>query len=110
MDTTNTSEDIEMEVDLYDDTSFDDTDVPCAAVITDMMGASVAAGVERVDGRLGSKMDTESLEFEGGDTQPENHSEGGVDVAEGLGRGRRNKKANTLYSHTFWRHHDDGEI
>jgi len=112
-DTTNTSEDIEMEVDLYDDTSFDDTDVPCAAVIADMVGAGVAAGVEMVDRRLSSKTDAESLDFEGGDTQmvqPENHSEGGIDVAEGLGWGRRNKKANTLYSHTFWRHHDDGKI
>ncbi|KAG2130398.1 hypothetical protein DEU56DRAFT_740628 [Suillus clintonianus] len=103
-DTTNTNEDIETEVDLYDDTSFDDTDVPCAVVIADMVGACVAAGIERVDGRLGSKTDAESLEFEGN-----NHSEGSADVAEELGQGRRNKKANTLYSHTFWRHHDDGE-
>ncbi|KAG2134079.1 hypothetical protein DEU56DRAFT_950210 [Suillus clintonianus] len=102
--TTTTNEDIETEVDLYDDTSFDDTNVPCAVVIADMVGAGVAAGIERVDRRLGSKTDAESLEFEGN-----NHSEGSADVAEELGRGRRNKKANTLYSHTFWRHHDDGE-
>ncbi|KAG2130969.1 uncharacterized protein EDB93DRAFT_1108195 [Suillus bovinus] len=110
-DPTKTNEDVETEVDLYNDTSFDDTDVPCAAAIADMVGAGVAAGIERVDGRLGSKTDTESLEFEGGDmqmVQPEN--EGGIDVAEGLGQGRRNKKANTLYSHMFWCHHDNGEI
>jgi hypothetical protein len=44
--------------------------------------------------------EAKSLDFRRGDT-PLN------EVEEELGRGKRKRKANTLYSHSFWLSHDD---
>jgi hypothetical protein len=90
------------------DTS-NDTDVPCASVIADMLGnVSSVQGVEKLNGRLISKADTESMEFvvDSGAVE-DTDCEPGTEVA--LGRGKRKKKENTLYSHRFWCHHDEGE-
>ncbi|KAG1724689.1 uncharacterized protein EDB91DRAFT_1087362 [Suillus paluster] len=65
---------------------------------------SKTQGVEKLNGRLILNTEAESMEFavdvEDTDCEPDQ-------VA--LGRGKRKKKANTLYSHRFWHHHDDGE-
>lgn len=84
----------------------DDTDVPCASVIANMLGnVSSVQGVEKLNGRLILKADAESMEFavdigavEDADCEP--------DTQVALGRGKRKKKENTLYSHQFWYHHD----
>ncbi|KAG1749219.1 hypothetical protein EDB19DRAFT_1904732 [Suillus lakei] len=92
-------------VEIYGADPSDDTNVPCASIIADMLGnAPSVEGVEKLNGRLISNTEAESMEFavdvEDTDCEPDQ-------VA--LGRGKRKKKANTLYSHRFWRHHDDGE-
>ncbi|KAG1785206.1 uncharacterized protein HD556DRAFT_1450956 [Suillus plorans] len=78
----------------------DDTNVPYgASVIADMLGnVSSVQGVEKLNGRLISKADAESMEFvvdigavKDADCEP--------DTQVALGRGKRKKKENTLYSH-----------
>jgi hypothetical protein len=72
-----------------------------------MLSGNIHAGSERPVGVLTSKGEVETMDFVV-DVVPEegNDCENLEDAVE-LGWGRRKKKANSLYSHSFWRHHDD---
>lgn len=86
----------------------DDTDVLCSSVIADMLSGNIHTGSERPVGVLTSKGEVETMDFVV-DVVPEaegNDCENLEDAME-LGQGRRKKKANSLYSHSFWHHHDD---
>lgn len=85
----------------------DDTDVSCSSVIADMLSGIIRAGNEKPFGALTSNGEAETMEFMV-DTAAEvkDNVDDNTDTAD-LGRGRRKKKANSLYSHSFWRHHDE---
>ena len=88
----------------------DDTDVSCASVIADMLGEAPSMQVEKLNGGLASKAEAESMDFAvDAAVDMAKHCERQPDEA-ALGRGRRQKKVNSLYSQKFWRHHDDGEL
>ncbi|KAG1793278.1 uncharacterized protein HD556DRAFT_1443709 [Suillus plorans] len=86
-----------------------DTDVPCVSVIADMLGnVSSVQGVEKLNERLISRADAESMEFVV-DIGAVKDTDYKPDTQVVLGRGKRKKKENTLYSHLFWCHHNKGE-
>lgn len=85
----------------------DDSDLPCAAIVADVLGQNAPSGVGvDADGKLMLTVEAQKLTFE---VLPAVEVMNGTDEdGEELGRGRRKRKPNTLYAHLFWRH-DDGD-
>lgn len=85
----------------------DVAEIACAAIVADVLGQNVPSGVGvDADGNLMSTVEAQKLTFE---VLPAVEVTSGTDEdGEELGRGRRKRKPNTLYAHSFWRH-DDGD-
>ncbi|KAG1866769.1 hypothetical protein F4604DRAFT_1928070 [Suillus subluteus] len=80
----------------------DDSSLSCGDLVVELMGSGIKTvqGIASTeDGSLIACGEVEAMEFEGG-------KEVGLAVEEELGRGKRRRKANTLYSCSFWQHHD----
>ena len=78
----------------------DDSAVPICQVSSEMVLDNKAAGIGSQNGGIVPWGEAESLDFSGGDEVARR-------VEDELGRGKRKRKANTLYSHSFWLSHDD---
>ena len=99
----------------------DDSNLPCSAIIARVLGIELSGIVAGPDGSLTSIAEAEGPNFEEEPVHAEGEDDGAaamvqskdVDRAEGskevLGRGRRKRQRNMLYSQTFWHHHDDSD-
>lgn len=78
----------------------DDSAVPIHEVSVAMVPSHKLASVGGRDGGIEAHGEAKSLDFQGED-------EIAVEAEDTLGRGKRKRKANTLYSHSIWLGHDD---
>jgi hypothetical protein len=100
---------VEDDVELQECAFDDDSNLPCTVVIANVTGLGPASSNKHLSRAEAETMDfeVERVVEEGNVTNVEAVGDGERKVE--LGRGRRMRKANTLYMHTFWRHHDDDE-
>lgn len=91
------------------DTFFeDDSDLPCHAIVANMLGSNSASVAMTANGDLASTAMAESLgegEGAGAGTSQAEGSESVFDSSD-VGRGKRRKTQNRMYS-SFWRHNDE---
>ncbi|KAG0701718.1 hypothetical protein DFH29DRAFT_1000029 [Suillus ampliporus] len=102
MDTTKIEDETHQEEPNFDD----DSDLPCTAIVADVLGQNAPSGIAvDADGKLTSTVEAEKLMFE---VLPA-VGVSSIDDEDGeeLGHGRRKRKPNTLYAHSFWRHDDN---
>jgi hypothetical protein len=83
----------------------DDSDLPCVAIVADVLGQNALSGIGvDADRKLMSTVEAQNLTFE---VLPAVEVTSGTDEdGEELGCGRRKRKPNTLYAHSFWHHND----
>ena len=83
----------------------DDVDVPIEVLVKNMVKKKAMKGYLILpDGGMEANTAAENFEDHG-----DNEVESGEPLTEDLGRGKRRKKANTLYQSTFWRHDDSSD-
>ena len=84
----------------------DDSDLPCDAIVANMLGSNSTSVAVTADGDLASTAMAESLgEGEGAGAGVGPLQAKGSDSSD-VGRGKRRKTQNQMYS-SFWRHNDE---